>query len=76
MNGYLTKRGGVVFTTGLRVVRKRNHFELDPKVIAEPGDIIHIEGDLLSNLTRAAYGDPRVVHKMDDTIVFVETVAS
>ena len=67
MQGYITRKG-VVFTTTLRVVTKAGNLEVEPRIVAEPGDLINIEGSLLYNLSRAALGDPRVVHNADESM--------
>jgi hypothetical protein len=67
MQGYINDRK-MVFTTKLRVVLKRDGYELDPKILAEPGDLLLVEGGLLHNLSRAAYQDPHIISNIDEAM--------
>ena len=58
-HGYVHK-SGIIFVTNMRIVEVSGEYVCQPRIIAEPGDLINVEGDLLSNLSRAALGDPRV----------------
>jgi len=62
ISGYLTRRGGAVFTSQMWIIEKGDGLECEPKILAEPGDLVLLEDDLLTNLTRAAMGDPRIVY--------------
>jgi hypothetical protein len=44
MHGYLTKKG-MVFITNVHILH-------DQRVVAEPGDMLNIEGEVVKNLTR------------------------
>jgi hypothetical protein len=68
-NGYLTEKGAV-FTTECRII-----VESSGEVAAEPNDLINIEHDVLSNLSRAAHGDRRGGYNID-TLLMVEVVGS
>ncbi len=74
MQGFVTKKGAV-FTTSLRIVQRKHSLRCEPPIIAEPGDLINVEGSLLRNLSRAAIGDPRVCYPLDGA-VFVLPKAS
>jgi len=50
-NGYLTRKGFVLITA-VEVVR-------NGVMVAEPNDMLNVEGDEVSNLSRVAKKDPR-----------------
>jgi hypothetical protein len=68
-SGYLTEKGAV-FTTDCRMI-----VESSGEIAAEPNDLINIEHDVLSNLSRAAHGDPRVGYDIN-TLLMVEVVGT
>ena len=65
----------VVFATDLYIVRKGNTFEMCPKVVALPGDICIVQGELLQNLTQQASQDNRIMHSIEN-LVFENRKAS
>jgi hypothetical protein len=68
-SGYLTEKGAV-FTTDCRII-----VEWSGEIAAEPNDLINVEHDVLSNLSRAAHGDSGVGHNID-TLLMVEVGGS
>lgn len=55
----------MIFTAPLRVVLKKNRDE----ILAEPGDLLLAEGDLLYNVSRAVHGNLQVMSRVDDSML-------
>lgn len=74
MQGYLT-RSGMVFKTSLKIVSKDGRWFCNPKVIAEPGELVNVEDGLLYNLSRAIMGYPSFVYPVGEAR-FVQPVVN
>lgn len=64
MHAYINDKG-MIFTAPLRVVLKKNRDE----ILAEPGDLLLAEGDLLYNVSRAVHGNLQVMSRVDDSML-------
>jgi hypothetical protein len=68
-SGYLTENGAI-FTSDCRII-----VESSGEIAAEPNDLINIEHDVLSNVSRTAHGDPGVGYNIN-TLLMVEVIGS
>lgn len=66
LRGYFTKVG-VIFVSAYRLLR----FD---EIIAEPGDLINVEGNTVINLSRTAIHNPRRAFPLCSCIITVPLV--
>ena len=60
--GYITKKG-LVFRTNFDLIRQG-------EVIAVPGDLINVEGNTVTNLSRVYRDEPNTVSSLDNIVLF------